>query len=296
MKYKDWLTEWHSNYVTPMVKPKTGALYSDMIRLYIVPMIGEEEVECLTTRRLQEMIRSLLEGGLSTSTVNLVISVLKSSLKRATIVGILENSPADRLMRPQKREKKVECFSGEEQRKIINSVFSCSKKKNLGIVICLYTGVRIGELLALEWEDVDLKSGIISVNKTRVEIGKDILTGTPKTYSSNRIIPLPKQLIPIMRDLKKEGAKQVISHDGKPISIRSYQKSFELLLKRQGIPRRGFHALRHTFATRAVECGMDVKTLSEILGHSNPTVTLNRYVHSLESHKREMMNKLGKTL
>lgn len=88
----------------------------------------------------------------------------------------------------------------------------------------------------------------------------------------------------------------MVADGEEPVSVRSYQRSFELLQKKLKIPRRGFHSLRHTFATRALECGMDVKTLSEILGHKNPTITLNRYVHSLMEHKRDMMNRLGKLL
>ena len=111
------------------------------------------------------------------------------------------------------------------------------------------------------------------------------------------MIPLPKQLLPILKALKKRSDSPfVVSANGKPVSVRSYQRSFELLLKKSDIPHKGFHSLRHTFATRAIECGMDVKTLSEILGHKNPTVTLNRYAHSLMEHKQAMMNRLGKLI
>ena len=111
------------------------------------------------------------------------------------------------------------------------------------------------------------------------------------------MIPLPKQLLPILKALKKRSVSpSVVSAKGKPVSVRSYQRSFELLLKKSDIPHKGFHSLRHTFATRAIECGMDVKTLSEILGHKNPTVTLNRYAHSLMEHKQAMMNRLGKLI
>lgn len=114
---------------------------------------------------------------------------------------------------------------------------------------------------------------------------------------ARRVIPLPKQLLPLLKGIKKKSDSPfVVSANGKPVSIRSYQRSFELLLKRLNIPHKGFHSLRHTFATRALECGMDVKTLSEILGHKNPTVTLNRYAHSLMEHKADMMNRLGKLL
>lgn len=112
-------------------------------------------------------------------------------------------------------------------------------------------------------------------------------TGTPKTRTSRREIPIPKQILEIMKSIrKKSNSKYVIANAASPVSVRSYQRSFELLLKKLNIAHKGFHALRHTFATRALECGMDVKTLSEILGHKNPTITLNRYVHSLMEHKK----------
>ena len=183
----------------------------------------------------------------------------------------------------------------------MESAALCDKRtKMAGIVLCLYTGLRIGELLALTWEDVDMKSGLIAVNKAchdKIEKnGTARIVELPKTPSSKRIIPVPKQLLPVLRQLKKTGKCEPVisSPEGKPIAIRSYQRSFSLFLKKLGIAHKGFHSLRHTFATRALECGMDVKTLSEILGHKNAAITLNRYVHSLTEHKRNMMNRLGK--
>lgn len=103
--------------------------------------------------------------------------------------------------------------------------------------------------------------------------------------------------MPYLRQIKRRAKSEFVIADGdKPVFVRSYQRTFELLLKKLKIKRKGFHALRHTFATRALECGMDVKTLSEILGHKNATVTLNRYVHSMLEHKTQMMNRLGKLL
>ena len=171
-----------------------------------------------------------------------------------------------------------------------------------GILICLYTGLRIGELLALEWTDVDLVKGDLSVTKTCFD-GKDKngvfcrITNAPKTDTSVRVIPIPKQLMPILKNMKKIAKNQyVISDSEKTLAVRSYQRSFERLLKKLGIPHRGFHSLRHTFATRALEVGVDVKTLSEILGHKNANITLQRYAHSMLEHKRDMMNQIGKLL
>ena len=120
---------------------------------------------------------------------------------------------------------------------------------------------------------------------------------SPKTAHSRRVIPLPKQILPFLKNIKRRSKCEYIIADGsKPVFVRSYQRTFELLLKKLDIPHKEFHSLRHTFATRALECGMDVKTLSELLGHKNATVTLNRYAHSLMEHKTEMMNRLGKLL
>ena len=167
------------------------------------------------------------------------------------------------------------------------------------MIISLYTGLRIGELLSLTWDDIDLQKGIIYVSKSCFDSWKNgeyiKVIDTPKTDSSERIIPIPKQLLARLKVYKKTSSGNYVvcgEHiHGAP--IRSYQKSFEILLKELKIPHKGFHALRHTFATRALECGMDIKTLSEILGHKNPATTLKRYAHSMFEHKTEMMNRLG---
>lgn len=185
---------------------------------------------------------------------------------------------------------------------IETAVMADKRPKMIGVLFCLYTGVRIGELLALKWDDVNFSTGEVKVEKSCHD-GKDEngqyyrVVEMPKTDYSIRIIPLPKQLMPYLREAKKKNKLRYVVGDGdKIISVRAYQTSFELLLKKLGIPKKGFHALRHTFATRALACGMGVKTLSEILGHKNTTVTLNRYVHSMTEHKRKMMDQLWKLL
>ena len=171
----------------------------------------------------------------------------------------------------------------------------------LGVILCLYVGLRIGELLALTWSDMDFEKSILSITKTCYDgnrNGEHIrIIDTPKTENSRRQIPLSKTLVKMLKEIKKKSKCEFIVADGeKPCFVRSYQRTFELLLKKLKIPHKGFHSLRHTFATRALECGMDVKSLSEILGHKNATITLNRYAHSLWEYKAEMMNKLSKML
>lgn len=208
---------------------------------------------------------------------------------------------ADKIKRPKSKEKQITCFTPEEQKKIEKAVREDRRVKMFGVLLTLYTGLRIGELIALEWTDVDFSKGEISINKSCHDSRKEgkycRLCEEPKTETSKRIVPIPKQLIPLLRDVKKKNRSRYVVGDGdKIISVRSYQYSFSLMLDRLGITHRGFHSLRHTFATRALECGMDIRTLAEILGHKNPTVTLNRYAHSLLSHKHAAMDRLGKLL
>ena len=309
MKYKDWLNVWLDNTVKPTAKSRTYARYKEIIGGHIKPKLGDYELNDLTPLLLQRFVTELLQNGnlitgkgLSANTVNTIITVLQNSLKSAFAFGELKEYTEDKIKRPKAKENEVSCFSLVEQRKIEQEVLQSKKDKLFGIVLCLYTGLRVGELLALTWNDIDLIKGTLSVTKS-CHYGKgangkfERCTELPKTITSKRTIPLPKQMLALLKTIKKRSESEyVIANGGKPIAVRSYQRSFALLLKKLKIPHKGFHAIRHTFATRALECGMDVKTLSEILGHKNASITLNRYVHSLMEHKQEMMNKLGKLL
>lgn len=304
VKYIDWLHSWLENYVRPSVKVRTYERYKLIIEQHIKDKIGGMELDELTPLVLQAFITELLQNGnrrtgkgLSANSVNAVISVLQSSLKTARLLGLMKEYTADKLKRPKLTEKPVECFTLGEQKQIEQAILNGKKDKLYGILLCLYSGLRIGELIALQWMDIDLAKGILTVSKSCHDSKDGLIIDEPKTQSSRRMIPLPKQLLPILKGIKeKSNSPFVVSANGKPVSVRSYQRSFELLLKRLHIPHKGFHSLRHTFATRALECGMDVKTLSEILGHKNSTVTLNRYAHSLMEHKQDMMNRLGRLL
>lgn len=309
MKYEEWLSEWLENYVKISAKHRTIIRYSEIVKQHIVPNLGEHDMDSLTPMMLQKFVSELIAHGnqktgegLSASTVNSVITVIQTSLHTAFALSLVKDPIGDKIKRPNMTEKAVECFTLDEQKKIEQAVQSSNKRYMIGVLIALYTGLRIGELIALEWSDIDFDNRLLDVNKTchyaKNAVGKfSRIIESPKTESSNRVVPLPKQLIPILKELKKQSKSQiVIANNEKDISVRTYQRNFAMVLKSLGIPHRGFHSLRHTFATRALECGMDVKTLSEILGHKNPTITLNRYAHSLLGHKKDMMDRLGKML
>lgn len=309
MKFEEWLREWLDNYIKPTTKKKTHTRYSEIAYHHIIPYLGKYELDELDPIIIQKLITKLSKcgnlktgAGLSSNSVNAIITVIQCSLKIADNIGISKKYIADKIRRPRIVEKQVSCFTLIEQKLIEQAVLREEKIKMFGIILCLYSGLRIGEILALEWTDINFNKLEITVNKTCYD-GKDEegkfcrITDTPKTESSCRVIPIPRQLMPYLRELKKKNkSKYVISNGEKKISVRVYQKNFASLLKRLGIQHKGFHSLRHTFATRALECGMDVKTLSEILGHKSTNITLKRYVHSMMDYKKDMMNKLGKLL
>lgn len=301
MQYQEWMQEWLDFFVRPTVKAHTYEQYVDMSRRIIAPRLGGLDIQALSPAVLQKFAAELL-NDYSVNTVHGVIAVVRRSLKRAQLTGVVEHDYSGGILLPHPREKEVSCFTVCEQKKIERAVLESGKDRLFGIVLCLYTGVRIGELFALEWSDIDMFEGILSISKTC----RDGWSGgryckrldTPKTHNSYRKIPIPKQLVHYLKGIRKRSKSSYIisGRDGRHVAIRSYQKSFERLLKREGISHHGFHALRHTFATRALECGMDVKTLSEILGHKNAKITLDRYAHCFFEHKRSMMDRVGKML
>lgn len=302
MEYSEWLNVWLDNYVKPSAKERTFIRYEQLVRTHVAAKIGDKDVDALTPIVLQSFVTELLcsgnektGGGLSANTVNVIISVIRNSLRTARLIGITGEYTANGIKRPKRNERVIDCFTLAEQKKIESAVTTGKKQKMFGVVLCLYTGLRVGELIALRWQDVDLEKGLITVSRSCHDAIGGIVFDDPKTATSRREIPIPRQLIKNLKNIKKSGDSDfVVSANGNVVSVRSYQRSFELMLRKLNIRHRGFHSLRHTFATRALECGMDVRTLSEILGHRNPTVTLNRYAHSLIEHKTAMMNRLGK--
>lgn len=302
MKYKIWMNKWIELYVKQSTKERTYKKYKQQTEKHLLPTLGDFQLSALTAIVLQRFVANLSAIGLSANTISGIVSLLKNSLKRAVQIGVVQKEFSLSIVRPKAAEKTIKCFCKDHQKKIERYLSTKNNGRYFGVILTFYTGLRIGELLALTWGDVDLHKGIITVSKSCHDSwsgGKYVkIIDTPKTDSSIRVIPIPKQLLPHLEALKWQSKSNYVV-EGKTdcgAEVRSYQNTFKLLLKRLKIPHKGFHAIRHTFATRALECGMDVKTLAEILGHKNPTITLKRYAHSMMEHKKEMMNRLGELL
>lgn len=308
MKLNEWLEVWLNKYSKYSLKIRTYNLYKNICSKHINPVLGNYSMEELTVEIIQDFIIVKIEHGnlktkepLSNNTVICIISLLKQALKLAYSMEIIEKDIASKIKQLPNNEKRIEAFERSEQKKL-ETLCLHSKENYKGIILCLYTGIRLGELLALTWEDFDSNKGIISINKTvyilKINNKNTLFVDSPKTINSKRIIPLPLFLVKELNKMKKNSKSNFIisTRNGGMVDPRSYQRTFKSILRKCNIKDKNFHSLRHTFATRALEIGMDVKTLSDILGHKNSMITLNRYSHSMFDYKIEMMNKLGEIL
>lgn len=305
MTYKQWLSEWLEVYVK-VLKQRTYERYKDICNLHVISGLGDYELDELTPLILQRHVNEIKAHGnkktggeLSANSVNCIITVIQSSLKRANELGIAKTYQAGIIQRPTVEESEVRCFTVKEQKVIEKAVLEASNRKMLGVIIALYTGIRLGEILALDFSSVDMQKRTIIIKETCYECkdkdGRFAKINDVTKSHRTRVIPFPKQLLSIFKELKAHSKSGYVIENakGEQMSVRSYQRSFEILIDKLHISKQSFHALRHTFATRALESGMDVKTLSEILGHKSPTVTLNRYAHSMIEHKKTAMDKFG---
>ncbi len=197
------------------------------------------------------------------------------------------------------RTKPIEVLNRSEQTKLLQHLYGEMDICKLGIVICISTGLRLGELCALKWKDIDFEENLLSVNATVQRIATEggkkktkLVEGEPKSIFSQREIPLSDELIKLLLPYRNNTGTYVINGE-KPMEPRTYQNRFQKYLQFAGIKKKNFHILRHTFATNCIESGVDIKSLSEILGHSDVKITLNRYVHPTTEAKRQHMNSLA---
>lgn len=296
MLVKDWFAKWLATQ--KHIKKSSYTVYSSLISKHINVKLGNMRLCDVTKFVVQDFINGLVSQW-EPSTVKLIYTVLKLGLDMAADNGLMP-TVCKRIKLPKQKNKEVTVFSNNEQKKIEKYIETSENPNDIGILICLYTGIRIGELCALEWKNIDLKRGVISIRQTLYRVKSDnekrkteIIIAPPKSDTSVRDIPLPKFLTAKLKVIE-HGGGFLINRKGKYIEPAVYARRYKTVLKEAGVRDVKFHTTRHTFATRALEIGIDIKTLSEILGHASPTVTLNIYAHSLPEHKAKEMDRLGK--
>jgi integrase len=291
---KEWL-----EYKKNRIKESTYYNYLYIIDKYLTPKLKNVSLKKLNKINYNEMLQEMLKS-LSSKTIKDISSVLKAILKYVKQnYGI--KIDVERIVPPRVELENLKILNKKEKQRLEKRCLKENSLKSLGIVICLNTGMRIGELCALKWEDIDIESRMIHIKKTlqRVYLGEKglskVIIDKPKTRSSIRSIPISNKLYDILAPLKKLYDKEDFFLTGSSeryIEPRNYQYVYKILLKQSRVKEYKFHILRHTFASECIEVGMDPKSLSEILGHSNVNITLNRYVHSSIRIKKKFLEKL----
>lgn len=266
----------------------------------IKPMIGDMLITEIRTIHCQNVMLKM-QGKYSKSTMNQTRSLMKILFDYALDNEVITSNPVTKKVKPVggREEKDRRVLTMQEQKKLIAALSRCQYRNQYLFV--LNTGLRCGEMIALTWGDVDLDNRTIFVNKTATVISShgDMIINPPKTKSSVRDVPLTNEAICILKEQKRkkginiENATYVfVGKDGKPVSNQTYSRTLTYICTQNGISPISMHSLRHTFATRCIEAGMKPKTLQAILGHSNITMTMNRYVHTTDDEKHREMERI----
>ena len=287
----EWLQEKKSQ-----IKESSYYNYRFIVEKYLVSYFGEKNITKL--HDFNSYIDEL-STYLAPKTIRDIFSILKM------ILTFYEEKYNKKLkykktILPKAEKKEIEAFTSKEREKIENYCMVQNNLKTIGILICLNTGMRLGELCALRWKNINLAEKCFYIRETaqRVYRGKKekskVIIGTPKTKCSIRTIPMNSKVYNVLKVISKKYGKECFFLTGteKCIEPRSYQEYFKKFLPKVKVKKRNFHALRHTMASNCIEVGMDIKTLSKILGHASVQITMNTYVHSSKKQMRKYLDRL----
>ncbi|GGC76853.1 tyrosine-type recombinase/integrase [Enterococcus wangshanyuanii] len=294
--YQDWIIYWLNNTVRRTVKATTYSNYFRLLSKHILPTLGEYHLAKITSALLQEFVDGLLAKNLANSTIRLIFTIVNKSLKEAVKNEYLDKNPCNSVHLPKHTVPIIHSLSSKEQRKLEELAFretECSP-----IILALYSGMRIGEISGLKWEDIDFDKGLIRVHRTISRIidehstinKTELISGSPKTAYSSRVIPLATNLKDYLLEKKETSPSEYVIHcRGKLAEPRVINYRFKRMIRETEFASIHFHVLRHTFATRCLEQGVDIVSLSRILGHRSTKLTLDTYADSLLEHRQEVM-------
>ena len=298
----EWMDYWMENELLGSVKKSSYHTYLTLLHRHIQPLIGCIRLASVTPAIVQSFVEALESSGLSFSTVKGAYRLLSAAMKGAQEEGILQKNPC-RKIRVQKnmgREQRVLTRSEQESIRL-----STQSDRDLPALLSLYTGMRLGEICALRWSDIDWENSSVFVRRTvqrlpaatkqNNERKTRLSVASPKSNRSVRVIPLPAFLLERLRKLSSNGKMNgfIFGSPDAAAEPRTIQRRFKRLAGRLAISNVHFHTLRHSFATRLLELGTDIKTVSVLLGHSSARTTLDFYSHSLIEQQRLAMNRLA---
>ena len=304
-----WMDAWFENVAKIKVRPSSHQTYRGYIDNHIKPNIGNIPLEKLTTMELQKLYRKLLTSGrverveakeqpkgLSAKTVRNINQVISSAMDLAVAQKIILENPTNACSLPRVEHKEMQTISAEQLQAFLEEA------KRSGVYEMYYielsTGLRRGELLGLKWEDIDMKQGIIRVRRQISRIDGKIVEAPLKTKNSYRTVTISPQAVEVLKAQKEKTDDEYVfpSPNGGPISPDSVNNMLHRVLDRAGIPRVRFHDMRHTFATLALQNGVDIKTVSGMLGHFSAGFTLDTYAHVTTAAQKEAAAAIGNML
>ena len=313
MTLGEWLDLWLDVYMRHSLKQSTYNSYDSYAKKHFKPALGNVRLADLTTRMLQQLYNYKIENeGLSPKTIRNLNLYLHKALGQAKNEGLILTNPAEGIILPRSSRPQIEILTRDEQARLVQASFQ--HRYGVFIRLVLMTGIRLGELLGLQWCDVDFRTNTLHIQRTLNRLQKmdaptdgssrtEIVIQEPKTENSIRIIPLLASVVTDLLNWRKvQEADKAVTEDyvesgfivtnpmGGYIEPRTFSDYYHQILDLAGLRHFTFHALRHTFASRAMEQGMDEKTLSTILGHYSVSFTLDTYAHVLDEHLHKEMS------
>ena len=282
----------------PSIKESSYAGYRHKLEKQLIPYFGDMKYCKLDLIQVNKFISDKFSEGLSPKYIADMVIMMKSAAKWAEInhnyANLIRNAEL-----PKKKSRETVIFTPAEQKQLLSTITNEHTTTGCGVMLTMYTGMRIGEVCALKWADIDFDLKVLHITKTvqRIPIyGQESKTAVkvtaPKSDTSVRDIPLPDFIINMLNEYRGKENEYILSGTEKFVEPRTLENRYKALLKKANVPSLKYHAIRHTFATVALQQNFDVKTLSEILGHSNPNITMAVYVHSSMERKSACMNRL----
>ena len=290
---KEWICVWMENELLGSVKLSSYQTYMNLLNRHILPALGEYQLQAVTPGVVHDFIGAMQASGLAYSTVKSAYRLLSAAMRCAFEEGLIRKNPCRKIkiQRPEREEQRV--LSKEEQNRIKTSA---TEPTALPALLSLYIGMRLGEICALKWSDIDWERQTVTVRRTAQRVGiqpkrqcsskTHLMVGSPKSAHSHRVIPVIPFVLERFKELMPERSGKYVFGEGAAAEPRTIQRRFSRFMKKLGITGVHFHTLRHSFATRLLEQGADVKTASTLLGHSSARTTLDCYAHSLLEQRR----------
>ena len=310
-RFAEWAEEWRNRKLSERIKASSWQTYGNILNRHLLPALGNCTLAEVTVDTIGALVRDLENRGLAASTIRGILRILNSILRCAMEEGLISQNPCRKVRMRGERAERQRVLSRREQQTILTTA---REERDIPALLSLYTGMRLGEICALKWEDINWEQGTILVRRTaqRLKVGcegtrqenggQNVKGGrrtarrvdVPKSACAVRILPLPAFLLDALRELAEErGESEYIFGNGvRPAEPRTVQRRFQALVRRTGLKGVHFHTLRHSFATRLLELGVDMKTVSVLMGHSSVRTTLEYYAHSLIESQRQAMNRL----